>query len=42
MVCLGIAREETRKSLRGDPPGPAAAAARLLTGFTPRFPRRQR
>ena len=32
----------SRRSLRGEPPGPAAAAARLLTGFTPRFTGRQR
>jgi hypothetical protein len=40
MVCLGIAREESRKSLRKDPPGPAAAATRTLVGFHSRPPRR--
>ena len=39
MVCLGIAREESRKSLRKDPPGPAAAATRTLVGFHVRPPR---
>ena len=39
MVCLGIAREESRKSLRKDPPGPAAAATRTLVGFHARPPR---
>ena len=38
MVCLGIAREESRKSLRKDPPGPAAAATRTLVGFHARPP----
>lgn len=38
MVCLGIAREESRKSLRRDPPGPAAAATRTLVGFHARPP----
>ncbi len=33
MVCLGIAREESRKSLRKDPPGPAASATRAVVGF---------
>ena len=38
MACLGIAREESRKSLRKDPPGPAAAATRTLVGFHARPP----
>lgn len=38
MVCLGIGREESRKSLRRDPPGPAAAATRSLVGFHARPP----
>ena len=38
MVCLGIMREERRKSLHGDPPGPAAAATRGLVGLHARGP----
>lgn len=38
MVCLGIAREESRKSLLEDPPGPAAAATRSVVGFHSRPP----
>ena len=38
MVCLGIAREERRKSLHKDPPGPAASATRGLVGLHARGP----
>lgn len=33
MVSLGIAREEHRRSLHDDPPGPAASATRIVVGF---------
>jgi hypothetical protein len=39
MVCLGIAREESRQSLRREPPGPAAAATRVLVGLHARPPK---